>query len=57
MTSRNGSDRKKKPKRKRRRSGWGVIDEICMNEQELHGGTRRVRTGGGWWVLKKPLPK
>lgn len=57
MNNRNGSDRKPKKPRKKKRRGWGVIDEICQDEQELAGGHRRVRTGGGWRVLKKPLPR
>jgi len=57
MTNRNGSDRKPREPKKKKRKGWGVIDGICSHEQELQGGHRRTRAGGGWRVLKKPLPR
>lgn len=52
------TDRKpKKPRKKpRKRPGWGVV-AVGQDEQELAGGHRRTRAGGGWRVLKKPLPR
>lgn len=50
--------RKKKPlkKRKIRRTNWGQIDDIGI-EQEMRGGHRRTKAGGGWRVWKKPPPR
>lgn len=53
-----GRKRKRaKTPRKPKRRDWRVIDSICQDEQELLGGHRRHRAGGGWLVRKKPLPR